>query len=101
MRTVTGASEVVFTAAAHHFQAVIQIYTKRLFECEHSRFAIHQCQHDDAEGVLQWRELEQVLKHLCRIGVTLTLDYDPQTLAVTFVTQISDSLQFVVAHEGG
>ncbi len=76
MGTITGAGKIVLAAASHHFKAVIQINAQCLFERQQAWFPVDKRQHNDTERVLKRCVLEQVLQHLCRIGIAFALNDD-------------------------
>ena len=55
--------EVEFGASAHDLALVVDVVLQHLLQVEDLRLAVHQRQHDRAEGVLQLRVLEQVVEH--------------------------------------
>ena len=67
-------------AAANHRQPVADELFQQALERQHPRLAVDQGQEDDREGVLQPRELVELVEHDFRVGVALQLQDQPHGL---------------------
>ncbi len=101
MSAFAGALQIENAAAAHNFEAMIQINAQRLFEAERARFVINQRQHDHAERVLQRRKLEQAGEYVGGLRAAADFDHDPQALPIQFVAQIADPVDPTIADQIG
>ena len=77
-----GLAQQVLRAAADDLDAVAQELLEHLLEGQRARPAIHQGQQDDADRLLQRRELVELVEHELRVGVALEVDDDADRLAV-------------------
>ena len=96
-----GLVQIVARAAHDDVLLVLEVMVEHLVQGEHFRLAVHQRQHDRAEGFLHLRVLVQVVEHDGGIDVALELDDDAHTLAVALVADVADALQPLVVHQLG
>ena len=63
--------QVVLGAAGHHVLLVLDVPVQHLPQAQDLGLAVHQGQHDDAEGVLQLGVLVQEVEHHLGLHVAL------------------------------
>ncbi len=85
---LVGTLQVVLSAPLDDLEPMFQENFERLFEPEHARFSIDECQHDDAEGAAHRRTLIECSQDLLGITSLRDLEHDTQALAIGFVAQI-------------
>ena len=85
-------------APLDRLDAEVEEHLEHLAQGEQDRLAIHQRQHVGTEVALQRCELEQVVQHHLRVGIPTQLDNDPHAIAVAFVADVGNALQFLVVH---
>ena len=96
-----GLVEVVAGAARHNVLLVIDIVRKHVLEREDFRRAVHQRQHDRAEGLLHLRVLEEEVERHIGVHVALQLHDDAHALAVRFVAHVGDAVKALFMHQLG
>src|SRR5690606_28949166 len=91
-----GFAQLVAGAPNDHFFLMLQVVAQHLFQAQHPRLAVHQRQHDDAEGGLQLAVAVEAVQDHPGVGVPPQLDDDAHAAAVRFVPQIADALNGLV-----
>ncbi len=94
MRALLRLIQLELRASHHHGIAMGNEVLHDLLQREDLRPAVHQRQHDHAKGCLQLRVLVQIVQDHFRIRVTAEVDDDAQTVAVRFVPDVGDVLEF-------
>jgi hypothetical protein len=92
-------AQIEHGAPRHHFAAVTQEGVEHFPQVEQARLAIDQRHHVHAEGVLHLRLLVQVVEDDVGVLAALELNVDPHARLVGFVTQVSNALDLLVAHQ--
>ena len=94
-----GLAQQVLGAAADDLHAVAQELLEHLLEGQRPRPAVHQGQQDDADRLLQRRELVELVEDQVRVGVALEVDDQPDRLAAAgaaLVADVADALDALV-----
>ena len=87
-----GLVQVVLGPAADDVLLVVQVVADDLVQRQYLRLAVHQRQHDGAEGVLQLGVLVEGVQHHVGVHVALELDDDAHALPVGLVADVGDAL---------
>ncbi len=96
-----GLLQVVLGPVHHHQAAVAHVLEHHFFDGQHAGPAVHDGQHDHAEGSFHLRVLiKQVQNHL-GIAVALDLDDDAHAAAVRLVADIGNIGDLLLFHEFG
>src|SRR5882672_7494781 len=82
-----------------HDVAVLDEVEQDFLEVQLLRHAVHQGQHDGAEGRLHLRVRVQLIEHDHRDDVAPQLDDEPDPLAVGFVADVADPFELLREHE--
>ena len=101
MGALEGFVELEAGAAHDHFVAVAHIVFDELLEVELLRAAVHQGDVVDREARLERCELEQAVEHHVRRGALFQFDDDAHAVAVAFVVDIGNTVEFLGFHELG
>ena len=96
-----GAGQFVLAAPPDDDLPVFQVGQQRLLERQQARLAVHQRQHDEAEGALHWGEPEDVGENLLRLDGAGQFDHQPHAPPVRFIAQVGEALDATVAHQLG
>ncbi len=99
--TFAGFAQFKDSTACHHLAPVCQEAFEHLLEIEQTRLAINQRHHVHAEGVLQLRELEQIVQHHLRHFATLEFDDDAHAGFVRLVAQVRNPFDALFLHQLG
>ena len=78
---------------------VLEEVPEHRLEVHHLRLAVDEREHDDAEGGLELRALEELVQDDLRHRVALQFDDDPDPVAVGLVAEVGDVRDLLVAHE--
>ena len=90
-----------FAAPRNDDLLVIQIVMEDFLQGQDAGMAVDEGQHDDTEGFLKLRVLVQLVQDDVRVRVGPQLDDDAQPLAVRFVPQGRNAVDFLVARQVG
>ena len=94
-----GLAQQELGAPADDLHAVPEEFLHHLLERQDSRPAVHQGQQDDADRLLQRRELIELVEDQMRVGVALEVDHEAHRLALAgarFVADVADALDALV-----
>ena len=96
-----GFAQIVLRSAAHHFDAVLDEKLDQLDQSELARLARDDGEQDHAERFLHLRLLEEMIQDELRLFVALHFDDDAHAVAIGFVANVADALNFLVLHQIG
>ncbi len=94
-----GLAQQVLGPPADDLHAVAQEFLQHLLERQRPRPAVDQGQQDDADRLLQRRELVELVEHQLRVGVAFEVEDEPDRLAAAgagFVADFADALDPLV-----
>src|SRR5690606_7901712 len=94
-------AELELGTPAHHFVSVLHEVVEHLLQAQHPGDAVHQRQHDDAEGALHLRVLIELVQDDVGNRIPLQLHDDAHPLPVALVAKVRDSLDLPLAHQLG
>ncbi len=96
-----GLVQVVLRPAADDVLLVVQVVADDLVQRQYLRLAVHQCQHDGPEGVLELGVLVEGVQHHVGVDIALQLNDDAHALPVGLVADVGDALDgLLVDHLG-
>ena len=99
--TLLGLAQQVPGAPLDRLDAELEEHLEHFAQGEQLGLALDQGQHVGAEVALQRRELEQVVQHHLRVGIPPQFNHDAHAVAIRFIADIGDTLQFLVIHQFG
>ena len=94
-----GSCQVVLGAAHHNLVAVLHKGLHHILEAHEHRATTHQSNVVHRERTLQGGVLVEVLKHNTAHSVLLQYDNDADTLLITLVIDVGDTLNLLLIHE--
>ena len=80
----------ILGAPADDLHAVAQEFLQHLLDRQRARPAVHQGQQDDADGLLQRRELVELVEHEFGVGVAFDVDDQANRFAGAFARFVAD-----------
>lgn len=101
MSPCQGLVEFKLAAAGNDIFLMVEIVVQDLFERQDARMAVDEGQHDDAERFLELRVFIQFIQDDIGIDIGPQFDDDAHTLAVRFIAQGRDAVDFLVAGQVG
>ena len=93
------ALQIVLGAADDDVDAVVDVVLHQLLQVEDPRRAVHEREHDHAEGLAQLGVLEQEVQDLRRVRVAPQLDLDADAVAVGVVGDVGDAVDLLLARK--
>src|SRR5207302_1423010 len=99
VRALLGAGEVEPGPARHDLAAEADEGLEHLLEVHHLRPAVDEGEHDDPEGRLHLRVLEELVEDDLRNLVAAELEHHSNALAVRLVADLRDALELLLAPE--
>ncbi len=101
VRTLFGFAQFKFSAAANHFQAVLDVDLQRPTQGKQAWLFVDQGQQLHAKGRLQHRVLVQPVENFLRLGTTFQFDENAHPVAITFIAQVRDFIELARTDEFG
>ena len=98
---MSGPIQLIATATGDDFLPVLNEQMQGLLKRQQARLTIYQSQHVHAKGLLHRRKLKELLENLTRLHGPRQLHGNAHTLAIALITQVSDTLDFTIAHQLG
>ncbi len=92
-------AQVVFGAAPDHVDAMVNEQLQRVRQRQRARLTVDDGQHDHSERLLELRVLVEIVQNHFRLLAALDLDNDAHAVAVRFVADVGDALDFLVLHQ--
>ena len=99
--TLARLAQFVLRAAAHDVHAVLDKELEQLQQAQFARLSGHDRQQDHAEGFLHLRHLEKLVEDDFGLFVALDFDHDAHAVAVAFVADVGDAVDFLVLDQLG
>ena len=94
-----GLAQQVAGAALNRLDTEVEKHLEHLAQGEQDRLTVDQRQHVGTEVALQRRELEQIVQHHLRVGITAQLHHDPHAIAIALIADVRDALQLLVVDQ--
>ena len=101
MGSCQGFIEFELAAAGNDVFLMVQIVIQDLFERQDARMAVDEGQHDDAERFLELCMLVQLVQDDIRVDIGPQFDDDTHALAVRFIAQGRNTVDFLIARQVG
>ncbi|MPM56764.1 hypothetical protein SDC9_103578 [bioreactor metagenome] len=99
MEALLRAVEVIGRAAGDNVFLMLEIIIEHIAQRQYLRFAIHQHEHDHAEGGLQIGVFIELVENDAAVDVLFQFDHDTHARAVGFITQVGDALNALFVHK--
>jgi len=99
MRALLRFAQVILRAPPHHNDPMVNEELERLNQRKRARLAVDNGQHDHAERFLELRMLVEIVQNHFRLLAALDLNNNAHAIAVRFVADVGDALNFLVLHE--
>ena len=96
-----GPAQVIAGSPGHDVHLVVDVVPDHLGQVQRAWHAVHQRQHDDAEGILELGLLIELVQHHLRVRASLAVDDQPHPVAVGFVFEVGDVLHLAGLHQVG
>src|SRR5262245_38674814 len=96
---VLRALQLELRAPRDHGVTVLDEVLQNLDEVHLLRHAIHEREHDRAEGLLHLRVLVELVQHDHGDGVALQLDDEPDSFLIRLVPDVADAFELLGEHE--
>ena len=101
MSPCQGFIELELATAGDDVFLMVKIVVQNLFERQDARMAVDEGQHDDAERFLKLRVLVQLVQDDIRVDIGPQFDDDAHALAVRFIAQGRNTVDFLIAGQVG
>ena len=92
-------AQVVLRPAPDHIDAMVNEQLQRVSQRQRARLAVDDGQHDHPERLLELRMLVEIVQNHFRLLAALELNDNAHAIAVRFVADVGDALDFLVLHQ--
>ena len=99
MSTLLRLVKLVFRSSGDNILLVSDVVRQHFFQVQRLWLVVDKCQHDHTECILQLCVLVKLIEHHICIGIPAQFNVDPHALAVRFIRNSRNSVDFLVPYK--